>query len=278
MRLKNLLGGAALLAGLAGCPPNKGAVTPVNVATVKDAELPADVPGLLKYADEEFKKATPEGVANSEAALKKAYATDKGYEVLWRLARAYAWLGDEYEDDARVELYSQKGIDFGKLAVAADAARVEGQYFLATTTGQYAYVKKLKAKDLVPLVVEAAKLAVKADEHFDHCGPLRLLGSVYAQAPEPPTSVGDHEEGIKLTGRAVQQCATYPQNHLLYGDALRLVDSLDQADIEYNAVLSAQGSGSWSHRLPKWQKQAEDGKKHVANKRRQKSSPDRGGF
>jgi hypothetical protein len=277
MRVTHFVAGAVLFAGLAGCPPNKGPVAPTT-ATVKDTELPADVPGLIKYADEQYKLSTPESVANSETALKKAYEQDKSYEVLWRLARAYAWLGDEYEDDARVELYSQKGIDFGKLAVAADAARVEGQYFLATTTGQYAYVKKLKAKDLVPQVVEAAKAAVKADEKFDHCGPLRLLGSVYAQAPEPPTSVGDHEEGIKMTARAVQHCAIYPQNHLLYADALRIIDNLDGAEAEYNAVLAAQPAGSWAHRLAKWRKQAEDGKKRVANKRRQKASPERGGF
>ena len=245
-------------------------------ATVKDADLPADAAALLQFADAEYKKQTAEGMHNSLKALEKAILKEKSYETIWRMARAYAWLGDEYQDDERREEYAQKGIEVSKQAVALDDKRVEGQYFLATCTGQYAYVKKLKAKDLVPLVLDAAKKAVAADEKFDHAGPLRLLGSVYAQAPEPPTSVGDHEEGVKLLARAVSLAGAFPQNHLLLGDAQRISDNLDQAEREYQAVIAAQPQQGWAHRLPKWKAQAEDGLKRVNNKRRQKNAGDRG--
>lgn len=277
--MKNRLAGAAiaLLALSTGCPPAKPPTVPT--ASVNDTDLPKDVPGLIAYADAECKKATVQSAQNAAKALRKALELDKSsYEALWRLARVYAWLGDEYDDDTRREEFAQKGIDASKQAVASPGAdaRVEGNYYLATTTGQYAYVKKVKAKDLVPQVLDAAKKAVAADEKFDNAGPLRLLGSLYAQAPEPPTSVGDHDEGIKLLSRAVQLAKDYPQNHLLLGDAYRINDNLDQAEAEYRKVLAARPSAEWGSRLGKWQQQAEDGLKRVANLRRQRQAGERG--
>jgi tetratricopeptide (TPR) repeat protein len=266
----------AAVVALTGCPPTKPAENAVT-ATVKDTELPNDVKGLLDYADAEYTKQTAVAMQNALKAIDKALTLAKtDYESLWRAARVYAWLGDKSEDDDRKEEYAQKGIDRAKEAVGADPGRVEGAYYLATTTGQYAYVKRIKAKDLVPQVLDAAKKAVAVDEKYDHAGPLRLLGSLYAQAPEPPTSVGDHEEGVKVLKKAVQLAGAYPQNHLLLGDALRINDQLDEAEAEYQRVLNAQPTGLWGHFLAKWQRQAEDGLKRVNNLRRQKTAGDRG--
>jgi len=266
---------AAALIVLAGCPPTRPAVTPV--ATVKESELPDDEAKLIEYADAEYKKSTVEGVQNALKAMEKAAQKGKSYGVLWRMARAYAWLADEFDDSARVEDFSQKGMAAAKEAIALDAKKVEGQYYLGTTTGQYAFVKKLKAKDLVPQVLDAAKQAVQADERFDYAGPLRLLGSIYAQAPEPPTSVGDHEEGVKVLARAIQLADRYPQNHLLMAEAQLINRNLDMAEREFQRVINAQVQPeySWARRYPKWRAQAEQGLKRVNNLRRQNAT-DRG--
>jgi tetratricopeptide (TPR) repeat protein len=269
-------GGAALaVLVLAGCPPSKPPVTPV--ATVKESDLPDDAARLIEYADAEYRKQTIEGVQNALKAMEKLAAKGKTYDAMWRVARAYSWLADELDDSARVEDFSQKGIAAAKEAIALDPQKVEGQYYLGTTTGQYAFVKKLKAKDLVPQVLASAQLAVKADERYDYAGPLRLLGSIFAQAPEPPTSVGDHEEGVKVLARAILLADKYPQNHLLMAEAQLINRNLDQAEREYQKVLNAEVKPefSWSHRYPKWRKQAEQGLKRVNNLRRQNAT-DRG--
>ncbi len=259
----------AALSLAAGCPPNKPVETPV---TVKDTELPDDPAALIKYADEQMHKQSAEGAVNALAALKKALLKEKTFEVLWRAAYASSWLSEEYQDDARKKEYAEKGSDYAKQAIALDDKRVEGHYYQGITIGQYAYVKQTEARALVPQVLEAAKKAVTANEKFDHAGPLRLLGSLYAQAPEPPTSVGDHDEGVKVLSRAVQLDPNYPQNWLLLGDAQRIAKNLDQAEEAYNRVLAAAPQGSYAHFLPRWQKQAQDGLRKVQNLRRQKSS------
>jgi len=269
MTVNNALSGAALFSlvlGCAACPPAKPAA---SAATVQEAQLPTDEKALMEYADQQYAKQSLEGAENAAVALRKAAAAGGTIETLWRLARAYAWLAGEYPDSDRREANATKGMEAGEKAVAADAKRSEGFYYLAICRGQYVQLKKDKARDRVPGVVEAAKAAAKIDEKFDSAGPLRILGSVYAQAPEPPVSVGDHEEGIKLLERAVKLDPSYPENQLLLGDAYRVSKKLEDAERMYQAVLAMQPAGTWANRLPRWHKEAQDGLNRVNTIRRQ---------
>jgi tetratricopeptide (TPR) repeat protein len=254
-----------------GCPPAK---PPASQATVKDTELPAEVPKLVDYADGEWKKQEAAAVENAVKALDKARTSEpNNIEVLWRLARAHAWLAEEYTDERQREDHAQKGIEAGEAAVKADANRVEAQYFLGLSRAELVSVKREKARASLPSVVEAAQAAVKLNDKYDQGGPLRLLGSVYAQAPEPPVSVGDREEGVKLLQRAVAYAGNHPENRLLLGDAFRMNKDLDAAEREYEAVLAMPVAGPYAHRLPKWQKQAQDGLTKVRNLRNSRKNP-----
>jgi len=264
-----------LLAGAAGCPPNRQPETPISI---KDSMLPDDPAALITYADAELRRQTPEGAVNALAALKKALLKEKTFEVLQRAAHACAWLSDAYEDDTRKKTFAEQGAELAKQAIEADDKRVEGHYYRALTLGQYAYVKQTEARTLVPQVLEEAKRAVEIDPKFDQAGPLRLLGSLYAQAPEPPTSVGDHEEGVKVLFRAVTLAPEYPQNWLLLGDAQRINRNLDPSEAAYNHVLNAQPASGYAHFLSRWQHQAQEGLHKVQNLRRQKTSPREGLF
>jgi tetratricopeptide (TPR) repeat protein len=263
--------GVTLALGATGCPPAK---PPVSAATVKDAELPAEVAKLIEYADGEIKKQEASAVENAVKALDKARAAEpNNVEVMWRLARAHAWLAEEYTDEGQRADNAQKGINAGEAAVKADPNRVESQYYLGLARAEWVSVKREKAREMLPSVVEAANAAVKLNEKYDQGGPLRLLGSVYAQAPEPPVSVGDREEGVKLLQRAVSISGGHPENHLLLGDAYRMNKDLDAAEREYESVLAMAVAGPYAHRLPKWQKQAQEGLTKVRNLRNVRRNP-----
>ena len=78
----------ALAALLFGCPPDKPPQNPKDAAKVSDAELPKDVDGLVKYADEQYGRHEQGAVFNAIKALEKAVELDaKSFEALWRLAR-----------------------------------------------------------------------------------------------------------------------------------------------------------------------------------------------
>jgi hypothetical protein len=259
------LGVVAALA-LCGCPV---ALPPtLREATVTPDQLPAGTPALVKFADDEDKKQTAASEENIIVAVDRGLRDDpRSYELLWRGARACAWLTEEFSDKSRRGSYAQKGIDYAKLAVAVDDKRVEGYYYLGINTGQSATTKTIGAYSMVPHVVRAAQAALKIDQHFDHAGPARLIGTVYAKAPPWPASIGDVDEGIKYLARAVQTDPGYPQNHLHYGDALVSDGKLNEAEHEYQLVLDAQVPPEWSHRAERWKHDAAAGMKKIAEKR-----------
>jgi hypothetical protein len=257
-----------LVGALAGCPSRVGP-PPVSGAAVRPGELPGDVPGLIAYADAEYAKDQPLDVENSLVALDKARLTEpKSYDILWRGARAAAWLADDADGDKdRRARFAHKGIDYAKAAIDANPHRVEAPYYLAISIGLLATTKTLGAHELVPQVLKLAKDAVKMDEKFDYGGPLRLLGSVYVKAPSWPASVGDVDEGVKHLRRAVELGPDYPHNHLLYADGLVANNKLAEAEREYQAVLAAPSSPAWEHRLARWRNEAQEGLKKIQKKR-----------
>ena len=261
-----LLAGSAVL--LLGCPATTGLPPAKTAATVSAADLPGDVPGLVKYMDQELTKRSRVGMENVLVAVDKASALDpKSFDVAARGAKACGFLTEEFPNDKAARgRYADRGAAYARVAQAADASRVEGHYWLGINLGQLA-TTKTNGAELVPKVLEAAKEATKLDEKYDFAGPLRLLGSLYAKAPEPPVSVGDREEGVRNLERAVELYPGYPQNVLHLGDALLANDKLADAERRYNQVLNAQPDPLWAARLDAWKKQARDGLRSVAKKR-----------
>ena len=231
-------------------------------------ELPNDPENAIKYIDEEETKQTAPSEENEILAVDKMLvANPLSYELLWRGARACAWLTDEFTDKDRRGSWAQKGVDYAKRAVAIDTHRVEGYYYLGINLGQSATTKTVGAYMMVPRVLKAGESALKIDEKFDHAGPGRLIGNVYAKAPPWPASVGDVEDGIKYLKRAVEVAPDYPQNHLHYGDALVSNNQYDEAQKQYQMVIDAQVPPEWAHRAEGWRREAQVGLKKISNKR-----------
>ncbi len=255
--------GALVLAGvlmLAGCPRPLPPV--LSAATAKAEELPEEREALLKYADDEMKKETIASAENSLVATEKAIGAHaltvigRDYDALWRAARACAWIAEDFSDKKTRESFSYHGIQYAKAAKALEPHSVEGQYYLGINIGLSATTKTIGAVKLVSQIRDAAKAALKADETFDHAGPLRLLGSVYAKAPAWPVSIGDPDEGVKYLRRALTLAADYPENHLSFGDALAIDEKQQEAKAEYRRVLDAPTAPEYAHRLERGKKEA----------------------
>jgi hypothetical protein len=250
---------------LAGCP--RPLPPSLTAASIRPGDLPDDREELIKYADEEMKKDTVVAAENSLVAVEKAIGEHaltviaRDYDALWRAARACAWLAEEFTDKKLREQFAYHGTEYAKAATALQPKRVEGQYYLGINVGLSATTKlnPFSARALVTQVRDAAVAAVKLDEHFDHGGPLRLLGSVYAKAPPWPSSIGDNDEGKKYLSRAAQLAPDYPENHLLYGDALADDNKLKEAAQEYKQVIDAPTRTEYSHRLERWKRDATSG-------------------
>lgn len=274
-------GGLALVALLlAGCPVPQIKST----ATVTDTQLPNKVPDLIKYADGILAKAnatvgggtTP--MENALLALDKAHTLDpKSYEAAWKAARACGWLADElYDPDhpgdnkTKRAHFSGRGAEYAKAAIELNPKGVEGHYYSGINLGLSATTKTVGAKFTVPSVRDAEKKAMALDASYDHGGPPRVLGSLYAEAPSWPASIGDPDKGVELLQQAQKLAPDYPLNNVLLGNALVKAEKYDEAKVQYKYVLDAKPRPDDAHFLPKWQHMAQKG---LDNAEKQQANP-----
>jgi tetratricopeptide (TPR) repeat protein len=252
------LGLAILL--LSGCP-----VPPIHSgATVSSEKLPEKPDELVKYADEIYAKAagTADGgsgdMENALVALDKAHALDpKSYEAAWKAARACAWLADDlYDDKTKRAHFSGRGIEYAKAAIDLQPKSVEGHYYSGINMGFQATTKTIGAKFMVPAVRDAWKKASQLDAKFDHGGPARALGSLYAEAPPWPASIGDPDKGVDLLQQAMKVGPDYPLNNLLLGNALVKAEKPEEAKVQYRTVLGSHATPETTHFLPRWKQKA----------------------
>jgi tetratricopeptide (TPR) repeat protein len=251
-----LLTALALLLCAAGCPPAAtGGRT--EVAALSEASLPSEPDKLLQIADEQHEKGAAQNeVLALEHALSKnpEWAASKAaYEAYYRLARAYSVLSDT-EDAAKKAQMSERGAQAGRKATELEPDKVEGHYFLAQNLGWQAQAgaNKGENKALVAEVVQHAERALQIDEKYDHGGPARLLGALYAKAPAPPLSIGDPEKAVKLLQQAVSLDAAYPANTIYLADALVADERFAEAETAVKSARALLEDKRWAREQAPW--------------------------
>jgi tetratricopeptide (TPR) repeat protein len=265
-----------LLVGGCAVPPIKSA------ATVKATGLPEKAPELIQYADAIYVKSMAtagDGSADMENALvaldKAVKLEPTSYEAAWKAARACAWLAEDLFDSDKTKCahFSGRGADYAKAAVKANANGVEGHYYDGINSALNATTRLwVTAKFMVPAIRDTWKKAMQLDATFDHGGPPRALGSLYAHAPPWPASIGDPEMGVKLLKKALEIAPDYPQNALLFGDALVADEQYEEAQRQYHKVLEAQPQPDYAHFLSKWKQKAQKGLEKADKKLREAGS------
>jgi tetratricopeptide (TPR) repeat protein len=262
------LGGLAIVGVLlTGCP-----VPPIKSgATVTSEKLPEKVPELIKYADQLYDNpdVTSPEMENALLALDKATkAEPKSFEAQWKAARATVWLAtDLYDDKTKRAHFAGRGGDYAKAAIGLDANRVEGHYYSGESLGLTATTKTIGAKFMVPSIRDAEKKAMQLDQCFDRGGPPRVLGSLYAEAPPWPGSIGDPDKGVELLQQALKCGPDWPLNNLLFGNALVKAEKYDEAKKQYQLVLDAAEKPESKHFLPSWKDKAKKGMEDAEKKK-----------
>jgi tetratricopeptide (TPR) repeat protein len=248
-----------------------------SLADITDEQLNRPAPELVKMADELFVKASgtegggSKAMENALKMLEKARAADpQSYEAAWKGARAAAWLADElYDDKDKRNVFSSRGIDLAKAAIALQPKSVEGHYYSGINLGLQTTTKTIGAKFMVPSVRDAWKKAMAIDGSFDHGGPARALGTLYAKAPPWPASIGDADKGVELIQQASKQAPDYPLNNLLLGDALVAAERVEDAKVQYRTVLGSHPTPEDTHFLVKWKTMAKKALDEIEKKEKQ---------
>ena len=166
--------------------------------------------------------------------------------------------------------FSGRGIEYAKAAIELDPKRVEGHYYSGNNLGLSASAKLVGAKFMVPSVRDAWKKAMSIDGCFDHGGPPRNLGELYAKAPPWPASIGDPDKGVELVQQALKCAADWPQNNLFLGDALVAAEKYDEREEAVSDRDRRAAAARGQHFLPKWKDHGEEGRSRTREKKKQR--------
>ncbi len=105
----------------------------LSVDAVPFAQSSSDDPDAL-YAAREDRSRAREAAALWQARLT---ANDRDFEAAWKLSRAMYWLGGHGPDAGR-RRDLEAGVQAGRAAVAIDAARPDGHFWMAANMGALA--------------------------------------------------------------------------------------------------------------------------------------------
>ncbi len=150
----------------------------VVVVQIASAGTIPEVDRLFGYG------ADPAGERRALQMLERAMATDPSdYELLWRAARSYYYVGDAAPDKEKVAYY-ERGIDAGKRAVAQNPNRVEGHFWLGASRGGYCREKGgLTAFRNVKDVRTDMETVIRLDASYEEGSAYRALGEIDRQLP-----------------------------------------------------------------------------------------------
>jgi hypothetical protein len=203
------------------------------------------------YADREHLSSAMQASAIWEARM-AAGAAD--YEAAWKLARACYWLGAHVPADDRHRQY-QRGIDAGRRAIAIEAGRPEGHFWLAADMGALAessgLFAGLRARGAVKRELE---IVLAMAPSYDEGAADRGLGRWYLRVPG--LFGGSRARSVEH----LQQALTYdPGNaasHYFLGETYLAMNRRDDARVQFQLVLVAPLLPAWIPEVHEFQAKA----------------------
>jgi tetratricopeptide (TPR) repeat protein len=145
------------------------------------------------------------GQADIDARLKVAFdqalQVDSGnYEVLWRAARYWQWVGDTSPGEAVKKQAGKKAWDLGLAAVQKDPNRIEGHFYVALGIGVYSQGVGILAaltEGLESKFVEHVDKAIALDPTFSNGGPNLAKGRFHFLLPWPKRDLEKAEKHLQ---------------------------------------------------------------------------------
>ena len=204
-------------------------------------QVPADDPDAL-YKDRENLASARRATEIWEARLK---GNTRDFESAYKLAQARYWLGTNGLPERERKAALEAGIAAARTAIAINAARPEGHFWLAANMGALAesfglrqgikYRGQIKDALLTTLKIDPGFLQGSAD---------RALGRWYFKVP------GLFGGSNRRSEEHLRKSLTYNPHsvisHLFLGDTLADEGRRDEARQEYQAAIDAPFDPDWT--------------------------------
>ena len=215
-------------------------------------QVPADDPDAL-YKDRENLASARKATDIWEARLK---ANARDFESAYKLSKARYWLGTNGLPEPERKAALEAGIAAARMAIAINAARPEGHFWLAANMGALAesFGMRQGIKYRGP-IKDALLTTLKLDPGFLDGSADRALGRWYFKVP------GLFGGSNKRSEEHLRKSLTYNPNsvisHLFLGDTLADMGRRDDARREYQAAIDAPFDPEWTPEDRRFKQQAE---------------------
>ena len=189
-------------------------------------------------------------------------ANPKDFDSAYRLAQAQYWLGTNGLPPEERKAALEAGITAARSAIALNAARPEGHFWLAANMGALAESFGLRQGIKYRGQIKDALLAVlKIDPAFQQGSADRALGRWYYKVP------GLFGGSNRRSEEHLRKSLTYNPNsvisHLFLGETLEDMGRKDEARKEYQAALDAPIDPEWAPEDRRFKAQATDALKRL---------------
>jgi len=236
------------VAGLTGVAVS-GALAPLDARTA--VQVPADDPDAL-YQDREHLASAQMATEIWTARLE---ANPKDFLSAYRLAQARYWLGTNGLPEPQRKAALEAGIEAARAALAIDAGKPEGHFWLAANMGALAESFGLRQGIKYRGQIRAAlEQALKLDPAFLQGSADRALGRWYFKVP------GLFGGSNRKSAEHIRKSLTYGPNsvisHLFLADTLADMGRNDEARKEYQAAIDAPFDPDWTPEDRRFKEQA----------------------
>ncbi|MEW6105112.1 MAG: tetratricopeptide repeat protein [Bacillota bacterium] len=212
------------------------ALTVSSISMVSGAVLAATVQDYIAQADELHRGRTDASKVEAEVkVLEEGLAAfPESYDILWRLARAYEFLGGAAAKENKLPLF-EKAKGYAERATKANPDGLDGWYWYGLTIGRWGETRGiLQSLSMAGPMRDALEKALKIDPN--HAPSYHVLGCLYRELPgvvsfgninkaieyfEKAVSLNPNDIGLRLdTAKAYIKKKNYPKarehlNHLL---------------------------------------------------------------
>jgi tetratricopeptide (TPR) repeat protein len=210
---------------LADAEAGKGPAAPPGPGKASLTKTRARADALVARGDKAFVKGdrgrAPRSTWAAIGCYREALKVDpKHFEALWRLARAFMWLGEQSSSSADHRRLGWKGYGYALRAIQVDQRRVEGHFWAALCIGEYA--KGLGVISAIRQGIERRfrgylDASMRIDRSYDEGGPDRIYALYWHSLPWP---LRDNKKSLYHFRRSLGYSRTNPFTHLYYGKVL----------------------------------------------------------
>lgn len=241
--------GAAGATGAAGAAGATGAIPGLDARLA--LQVPTDDPDAL-YQDRENLASAQKATGIWEARLK---SNPGDFETAYKLSRARYWLGTNGLPDQQRKSALEAGIAAARAAIAIDAKRPEGHFWLAANMGALAESFGMRQGIKYRGAIKDALLtALKIDPAFLQGSADRALGRWYYKVPG--LFGGSNRRSEEHLRKSLSYNPDSVISHLFLGETLEDMGRKEDARKEYQAAIDAPFDPDWTPEDRRFKEQA----------------------